>query len=396
MITIEDYTKSMETVQKSANQLNYRQMPASSPPAILRLNLPPELAQKFVLYGLVMVLVGAALCWLGYTQVRSYYAPPTVKIGLVAPFEGLYRASGYEVLFAVKLALQERNTGQGIRGYRVELVALNDFNEAASAAQQARALVADPDIIGVIGHLTPATTRAALPIYQEANLAVAIPWSVEAAALTQDDGVVSLAATVEETNAQLATFIQGMNVEPSIIDSIVLASVPSGVQAVELATDAVTAGNIVLNLSEISSEKPITVFGQVESGNLQLIQVAGDAANGVIFVSPGPGPAEVADGSHFVDAYQAMTGLLPGPRAALAYDAANVLLDSLEQAIIKGHGNWQFTQPNRVDVSASMMTVQRPGVSGPIAFRSNGLRIEAPIWIYQISKSTYPGTRIYP
>ncbi|MCB0194649.1 MAG: ABC transporter substrate-binding protein, partial [Anaerolineae bacterium] len=275
-------------------------------------------------------------------------------------------------------------------------VALNDFNEAAEAAKSARTLVADPDIIGVIGHLTPETTQAALPIYTEANLAVAIPWSVESTAVAQHDGVVSLAATVEETNAGLTTLTQGMNIEPSIIDSTNREAFPAEVQAIELATDAVTAGDILLNLPKTSAEKPIRTFGQVETGNLQLIQVAGDAANGVIFVSPGPGPTDIAAGSAFVDAYQAMTGLLPGPRAALTYDAANVLLDSIEQAIIKGHGNWQFTQPNRANVSASMMTVQRLGVSGPIAFLASGLRIEAPIWIYQISESTYPGTRINP
>jgi ABC-type branched-subunit amino acid transport system substrate-binding protein len=52
-------------------------------------------------------LLGAAI-----RHVRAAQAPPTVKIGLVAPFEGEYRSTGYEVLFAVKLALQQRNQGK--------------------------------------------------------------------------------------------------------------------------------------------------------------------------------------------------------------------------------------------------------------------------------------------
>ena len=99
--------------------------------------------------------LGVAIAgWLVAPLVVTYGAPPTVKIGLIAPFEGLYRATGYEVLFAVKLALQERNEGQGLQGYHVELVALNDFNDQEEGAKQARALVADPDIVGVIGHLS--------------------------------------------------------------------------------------------------------------------------------------------------------------------------------------------------------------------------------------------------
>ena len=39
---------------------------------------------------------------------------PTVKIGLSAPFEGLYRDLGYEVLPAVRLAVRERNAAGGV------------------------------------------------------------------------------------------------------------------------------------------------------------------------------------------------------------------------------------------------------------------------------------------
>src|SRR5215510_13163285 len=137
------------------------------------------------------------LGWLAAARVESYGAPATVKIGLVAPFEGLYRTTGYEVLFAVKLALQERNEGQGLQGYRVELVALNDFNDPTEAKRQAQALVTDPGIVGVVGHLSPAATQAALPVYREAGLAVAIPWSVESSVLQgQFPGTVSVAATI--------------------------------------------------------------------------------------------------------------------------------------------------------------------------------------------------------
>ncbi len=102
-------------------------------------------------------------------------APQTLKIGLVAPFEGLDRAMGYEALFAVKLALQERNAVGGIKGYQIELVALNDFNDPTEAQVQAKALLADPDVLGVVGHLSSATTMAAQPIYQAAGLAVCTP-----------------------------------------------------------------------------------------------------------------------------------------------------------------------------------------------------------------------------
>lgn len=106
---------------------------------------------------------------------------PTVKIGLSAPFEGRDRDLGYEVLYGVRLAVRECNDGGGLRGrYLVELVALNDFNEAEEAVAQAYEMDADPDVMAVLGGWSPETLAAAAPAYDELALAFAAPpaaWS---------------------------------------------------------------------------------------------------------------------------------------------------------------------------------------------------------------------------
>ena len=343
----------------------------------------------FIVLG-VILLGGLAL-----PRLASYGAPPTVKIGLVAPFEGLYRATGYEVLFAVKLALQERNGDQGLGGYRVELVALNDFNEPTEAAKQARALAADPDIVGVIGHLSSEATRAALPVYKEAELAVVIPWSVEAELLEgQFPGVVSVAMTTKEAAQQLRAKSQALGFSQlETLSAFSPEPLPETAQALELDTEAVTAGNIILALQQQSRSLPL--FGRVEVGNVQLLQTAGAAANGLIFVSPGPAAAQLPPNTTFEEAYQALSGLPPGPRAALAYEAANVLLDSIEQAII--HENDLYhPSPSRGAVSRQVGTIERSGLTGQLEFNDHGQRLKPPVWFYQIVESRYPGILIGP
>jgi hypothetical protein len=77
---------------------------------------------------------------------------PTIKIGLSAPFEGLHRDLGYEALHAVRMAVRERNADGGVaQRYLVELVALNDLNEADKAVEQARKMAVDPGVLGVLG-----------------------------------------------------------------------------------------------------------------------------------------------------------------------------------------------------------------------------------------------------
>ena len=100
---------------------------------------------------------------------------PTVKIGLSAPFEGLYRDLGYEALHAVRLAVRERNADGGIgRRFLVELVALNDLNEASEAEEQARKLAADPGVLGVLGGFSEETACLTWE-YSQLGLAYLVP-----------------------------------------------------------------------------------------------------------------------------------------------------------------------------------------------------------------------------
>ncbi len=346
------------------------------------------------IYRITLALLITALVWLAAAQ--SGNAPPTLKIGLVAPFEGLYRSTGYEALFAVKLALQTRNRAGGVNGYRVELVALNDFNQPNDAYQQARALVADPDVLGVVGHFTSETTQAALPVYRQAQLAVVIPWSVDESIFDDNlPGVVTVAATRQQTAARLDALIQQMGFNQ--VDALSQPppnALPHSVMAVTLAADAVTAGNIINSLR--ASGAPPQFFGQVEAGNRQLTQVAGLAADGLIFVSPAPDGADLPGYDDFVAAYQAMAGFAPSPRAILAYEATNLLLDSIEQAIINNNRLWASRPLPRADVSRVIASTRQDGLTGNIVFDPRGARINAPAWIYQISEARYPGTMVVP
>jgi branched-chain amino acid transport system substrate-binding protein len=314
---------------------------------------------------------------------EAFSSPPTLKIGLVAPFEGLHRPLGYEALFGVKLALQERNLAGGVGGYRVELVALNDFDDPLEAEKQARALSADPDVVGVVGHLSAATTQAALPVYRQANLALVIPWS--AAALESDEGgVVSVAANLAETETYLETTGRnsGLNSITEIIEPD-LAAIPTSARALALEMEGVTAGEFLVALRQTRMTLP--VLGQVEAGSPQTLQVAQAAADGFIFVSPGPDPRQIDGDLAFVEAYQALAGFSPGPRAVLAYDATQVLLDALEQSLAANQ------PPTRATVSTVTGTVQRQGLSGEIVFDRRGERVNAPVWVYQMTETAYPG-----
>jgi hypothetical protein len=123
-----------------------------------------------------LYVVPAALCLLLVTACSfPGSVKPTVKIGLSAPFEGLYRDLGYEALYAVRMAVRERNASGGVgQRFLVELVALNDFNEADKAVEQARKMAVDPGVLGVLGGWSPQTAAVAGE-YEQLGLVFLVP-----------------------------------------------------------------------------------------------------------------------------------------------------------------------------------------------------------------------------
>lgn len=119
--------------------------------------------------------LAVAICCLLLAPCCAGSVPTTVKIGLSAPFEGSDRDLGYEVLYAVRLAVRERNEAGGAGGTMVEVVALNDFNEAPQALVQAHKMAVDPGVLAVMGGWTADTATAAAPEYERLGLAFVAP-----------------------------------------------------------------------------------------------------------------------------------------------------------------------------------------------------------------------------
>jgi branched-chain amino acid transport system substrate-binding protein len=63
------------------------------------------------------------------------------------------------------LAVSQINQSGGVRGRRLELMALDDRGQAATAVQMARRFLDDRSIVAVIGHAQNTTTLAAAPVY---------------------------------------------------------------------------------------------------------------------------------------------------------------------------------------------------------------------------------------
>lgn len=291
-----------------------------------------------------LVLISCALCLAACIPVTR----PVVKIGLVAPFEGRYRDVGYEVIYAVRLAVRETNAAGGLAGYSVELLALDDSGDPDMAVAQARKTATDPQVVGVIGNWLDATTLAAAREYDLADIPLL--------ATTSAPDLPSSTFRLWLTEADLqATSPESLHCPPPC-DSL---------------------ENLDWLLKSAINNPQSTIIGPPLWGQMQFAKLAGPAAEGVQFISPAPLPANSTDPT-FADRYRAISnGVEPRAYAVLAYDATRILFDAIARDVKLNR------QPTRAGVAAALAQTDTSGLSGHFSFDSNHNWVEAQGWVYE-------------
>ena len=243
---------------------------------------------------------------------------PTVKIALVAPFEGRLRRVGYDAFPAVRLAIREQIAVGGIGGAHVTFIAYNDEGDPQAAARIAHNVARDPEVVAVIGHLVPSTTLAALGVYTRAGLPVLVP-SVPAHLVPRDPLVFRMGPGEAAPRREVK--------------------------------DATCAA---LDATWTAAGSP---FGEC--------------------IADAPPVSELPAAQHALASFTALSlGPAPGLRAIVAYDATAVLLAAL-RADAQAHGI-----PTRTGLAEALRRVNHDGLLGRIAFDQDNAWADAPLWVY--------------
>ncbi|MHB0876066.1 MAG: ABC transporter substrate-binding protein [Anaerolineae bacterium] len=110
--------------------------------------------------------------------------PRLYRIALVAPFEGLYRETGYAALDALRQQVSSLNEGPAGGRVQFQVWAVDDGNDPSLARRRALELAADPLVLLVVGHYTPETSAAAAATYADAGLVLVSPLALAGAEAT--------------------------------------------------------------------------------------------------------------------------------------------------------------------------------------------------------------------
>ncbi len=300
----------------------------------------------------------------------------TVKIGLLAPLERSHESYlGLPMLYGVQMALEEANAAGGYHGKPFELVVRNDTGLWGASANEIVGFSYDDKVWGVIGSIDGANTHIAIRVALKTEIPVInvgdtdptlvetkIPWifrnipddrqmiytlayyiykqrGFEKVAIFRADNRYGRFGVAEfrEGSVRLGKpapieinyEINYQRVNPNFdIQMKRLQHVQP--DAILLWADADAAGHIVEQIRQRGMQFPIFACNRVV--NPRFLEIAGDAAEGVVAAFPFDPDEIAATYQPFEQRYYEQYGEKPYGFAAYAYDGANMLIEAIRQA----------------------------------------------------------------
>lgn len=325
----------------------------------------------------------------------------TIHVALSAPITGDWSEFGINFQRSVTLAIEQLNAEGGILGRQVRLSVGDTQGNPQQAATLAQQWTSDPTIVAQIGPFASGPSMAAQPIYDSAGMVQLSPtashteyaggsrWSFGIVGTQADEGPFNADYAYNQIGIRNIAILHlnndwgidtaeyfsrafeelGGNVTrtefyfdgESDFTAVLSSLRESGADGLFIASFYNDGAAINIQKSRLGWDVP--VLGPTSLYSPQLIELGGDAVEGLYtgtgFFTPDPDPVVQAYVSAFEEAY----GALPNFHAALAYDAMMLLADAIERA--------GSTEREAIR-TALAETTDFPGLTGSITFTPSG------------------------
>lgn len=316
------------------------------------------------------VIIAAAAALALHVAGPAQAAGDTVKIGFNAPLTGFAAADGNSAKIGAELAVDQANAAGGIDGREIELVVYDDQAKPDQAVPIANKLIGRDGVkVGISGSYSGAT-RAAATVYQNAGIPYISAYAVHPDITRAGDFVfrtsfvgevqgragakligetlgkkrVSLITLQNDFGKSLAAGFKeaagkfGIEVISEYQYSIkdrqfgpVVAKVKSDdPEAIYASGYFFTAGPLVKQLRGAGVDVP--VIGQEGYDSEKFIEIAGDAAEGIIITTSLDRDSESPEARGFIAAFEKRAGFKTDMVAASAHTAVNVAVAALRAA----------------------------------------------------------------
>jgi len=365
----------------------------------------------------------------------AYAADKVVKVGMDLSLTGADSEGATRVRNGIMMAIDGANEGNGIPGYKIETLVLDDGTatagqyDPAQAATNARKMVSDKDVVAALGPEMSGAGKAMAPILSAGGLATITPTSTNPD-ITDPKFAQQFRPAGKPIYFRTVTTdaFQGPNMANFYADTLKVKSVyildDSGAYGVGMADaferQAGTKGIKVAGrdrldpkaadyttiLTKIKSLAPDAIYyGGVGQAGVKLAKQAydivpkmikggGDGVYGPTMLTAVGYPANEGwyatiasphmlgdtKAQQFVDAYFRKYGKAADDYTITAYDAALVVIDSIKRVAATGK------PVTREAVRDAIQTAKVQTIQGVITFDANGDLADRTVSVFQIKQ----------
>ena len=333
----------------------------------------------------------------------------TIKIASQSPLSGSQSAIGADIKNSAQLAMGQLSEPLTKMGFKVELVPFDDQANPDTGVANAKAIVSDPAVLGLIAHYNSGVCIPSSEEYHSANLCAVSPGTTNPR--ITDRGYPEMNRVCGRDDVQGAVgadFAKSLGIKTvwvlsdkgaygqGIASYFKKEAEGKGIKVLGV-TDTDEKDNFDAILSPILSAKPDTIyFGGMfdhtavfykqarEKGykgvfltcdgldSSDATKIAGRALTdglGTYYSSTVGPPQSYPNTAKFIADFKAKYGNTPEPFCAQSYDAMAMLLKAVESAAKANNGKL----PSRVEVCKALRAIQNyPGITGTITLNGKG------------------------
>ena len=339
----------------------------------------------------------------------------TIKIATQSPLSGGQAALGEGIKLGAQLAVEKGKANLEKMGYKVELVPFDDQAKPDVGVANAKNIIADKDILAVIGHLNSGVAIPSSEVYKEVNVVMISPANTNPVVTDRGYPNVNRVCGRDDVQGVVGSeFAHGQKIKSayiihdktqygqSIAEFFKADAEKKGIKVVGF-EGTEEKSNFDPILTPIKAKNPdLIYFGGIydqaapffkqarEKGlrakfmgpdgmdSSDLTKIAGKAVVGMNYTSAAGPASALPKAKTFVEEFKKKFGKNPEPYAAEAYDAATMAIKAIEQAAKAG-------KLSREDVSAAVRKEKLSGITGEIAFDSKGDRQKAQYFVLQVA-----------
>lgn len=349
-----------------------------------------------------------------------------IKIAVQAPLSGEQAALGEHIKLGAQLAVEEAVKAFKALGYDLELVPQDDQAKPEVGVANARNMVADPEVLVIVGHFNSGVALPASEVYKDAMLAMISPANT-ATEITdrgypnvnrvcgRDDvqGPVGARFAAQELKAKSVYIIHDKTLYgQGVAENFRNEAKKLGINVLGFEGTEERA-NFSPMINPLKAKNPALVYfgGIYHQGGLllkqlrekgvnakfmgpdgldsaEMVKIAGGSAVGSYYTSVAGPPDAYPETAAFAKKFKQRFGKDVEAFGLYGYDATLVGIKAMEGWLKANPGK----KPSRTEVSTAVRKLKGfKGVTGPIEFDNKGDPIKAKYFVLQFDKQSYPG-----